>query len=66
MIKMGNPELTRLWNLNTDNMAACKSHSRYGHKINRIPMRFYKVPFLREYFDNISHEIFKEFVFLKG
>ncbi len=29
VIKMGNPELTRLWNLNTDNMAACKSQSRF-------------------------------------
>ena len=26
--KMGNPELTRLWNLNPDNLAACKNEKR--------------------------------------
>ena len=29
MIKMGNPELTALWNLNPNNMEACKSEDRY-------------------------------------
>ena len=29
MIKMGNPELTALWNLNPNNMDACKSGDRY-------------------------------------
>lgn len=28
VIKMGHPELTRLWNLNPDNMDACKSEDR--------------------------------------
>lgn len=28
VIKMGNPELTKLWNLNPSNMAACKSDDR--------------------------------------
>ena len=28
MIKMGNPELTALWNLNPNNMDACKSGDR--------------------------------------
>ncbi|BFZ00034.1 hypothetical protein BsWGS_03072 [Bradybaena similaris] len=27
-LKLGNPELTRLWNLNMDNMEACKAESR--------------------------------------
>ena len=30
MIKMGNPELTALWNLNPNNMEACKSEDRYA------------------------------------
>ena len=30
MIKMGNPELTALWNLNPNNMEACKSGDRYA------------------------------------
>ena len=29
LIKMGNPELTALWNLNPNNMEACKSEARY-------------------------------------
>jgi THO complex subunit 1 len=28
VIKMGHPELTRLWNLNPNNMNACKSDDR--------------------------------------
>jgi len=28
IVKMGNAELTRLWNLNPDNMAACRSEKR--------------------------------------
>ncbi|CAB1317324.1 unnamed protein product [Coregonus sp. 'balchen'] len=31
---MGNDELTRLWNLNHDNMAACQSESRVVHNSN--------------------------------
>ena len=27
-LKLGHPELTRLWNLNPDNMEACKDESR--------------------------------------
>ena len=37
---MGNPELTRLWSLNTDNMAACKSQSRYDDvQWHKIPLQ---------------------------
>lgn len=28
VIKMGNPELTKLWNLNPNNMEACKAEER--------------------------------------
>lgn len=30
VIKMGNPELTKLWNLNPNNMNACKAEERYN------------------------------------
>jgi len=30
VIKMGNPELTKLWNINPNNMEACKTEDRLG------------------------------------
>ena len=32
LIKMGSAELTRLWNLCPDNLAACRDHKRYVRK----------------------------------